>query len=222
MIGSAVIRPVTRDGLLAELADWLAGAGPAARVAVDGPPCAAPDEWAAALAEPLRSRGRRLEHVRADRFWRDASLRLEHGREDLESYRDWLDADTVRREVLADADRYLPSLRDPVTNRSTRAASRAMDQASLLVVSGGLLLGRGLHFDAAVHLAVGPAARRRQTSTEQAWTLPAFDAYDAEVAPAEHADVVVRCDDPARPAVSGLPRPAPVRRLGRPSPAGAR
>jgi len=210
-----VIRPVTRDSLLAELADWLAAGGSAVRVAVDGPPCAGPHEWAAALADPLRARGRRLEHVLADLFWRDASLRLEHGREDAESFRNWLDADTLRREVLASPDSYLPSLRDPVTNRSTRAAPRPLDDASVLVVSGSLLLGRGLPFDAVVHLAMSPAARRRHTPSEQAWTLPAFLAYDDSIVPLQRADVVVRLDDPARPAVSGLPAPGPEREARR-------
>ena len=58
-------------------------------------------------------------------FWRDASLRLEYGREDVESYRTWLDADALRREVL-DAARERGEaaavLRDPDTNRSTREA----------------------------------------------------------------------------------------------------
>ena len=74
----------------------------------------------------------------------------------------------------------------------------------MLVVSGALLLGLGLPFDRVVHLAVSPAARARRTPAEQAWTLPAFDRYDAEVAPAELADVVIKLDDPRHPAVRGL------------------
>jgi hypothetical protein len=41
----------------------------------------------------------------------------------------------------------------------------------------------------------------RRTDSADAWTLPAYDRYDAEVAPSELADVVVRWDDPVRPAV---------------------
>jgi hypothetical protein len=44
-------------------------------------------------------------------------------------------------------------------------------------------------------------ARARHTPPDLAWTLAAFDRYDAEVAPSENADVVVRLDDPRRPAV---------------------
>jgi hypothetical protein len=195
--------PVTPDALAARLADWLTATPATVRVAIDGPPAAAPHELAEALAEPLRARGRPFAHVRAESFWRDASLRLEYGREDVESYLSWLDDGALRREVLT-GDTYLPSLRDPVTNRATRERPRPLSAGSVLVVSGALLLGLGLPFDRVVHLAMSPAARARRTPPEQAWTLPAFDRYDAEVSPAELADVVVRWDDPRHPAVAGL------------------
>ena len=177
----------------------------AARLAVDGPPCAGPDELAAALADPLLALGRPLVHVRADRFWRDASLRLEHGREDVESYLSWIDDGALRREVLHSAGWYLPSLRDPVSNRATREPRRELPDRALLVVSGALLLGRGLPFDRVVHLHLSPAARARRTPAEQAWTLPAYDRYDREVGPVRLADVVVKADDPRHPAAQGLP-----------------
>jgi hypothetical protein len=69
---------------------------------------------------------------------------------------------------------------------------------AVVIVSGPLLLGLGLPFD----LAVSPAARERRTASTDAWTLPAYDRYDADVAPSELAEVVVRWDDPSRPAVS--------------------
>ena len=74
----------------------------------------------------------------------------------------------------------------------------------MLVVSGSLLLGRSLPFDRTVHLLVSPAARERRTPPDQAWTLPAFDAYERDVDPASVADVVIRADDPRHPAVRGL------------------
>jgi hypothetical protein len=173
------------------------------RVAVDGPPCAAPSDLAEALADPLRARGRPLVHVRAEWFWRDASVRLEHGREDVEAYLSWLDDGALRREVLGGDGWYLPSLRDAATNRSTREPRQPLPDNAVLVVSGALLLGLGLPFDRVVHLALSPAARARRTPSEQAWTLAAFDRYDAEVAPAGLADVVVKLDDPRHPAVLG-------------------
>ena len=183
------------------------GAGPL-RVAIDGAPCADPHTLGADLVEPLRLRSRPAVQVRADLFWRDASVRLEHGREDVAAYADWLDSDGLRREVLvavAEHGEYLPSLRDPLTNRSTRAPRRRLEARGVLLVTGSLLLGRRLPFDRTIHLAMSPATRARRTPADQHWTLPAFDRYDAQIAPARIADVVVRLDDPRRPAVTGLP-----------------
>jgi hypothetical protein len=97
---------------------------------------------------------------------------------------------------------YLPALRDPATNRSIRSPRQAAAAGTILLLSGELLLGRGLPFDHSIHLAVSPAARARCTPTEWAWTLPAFDDYDRLVDPIRIADVVVRYDDPAHPALS--------------------
>jgi hypothetical protein len=194
------VAPAAVPELLANRLDEPAGI---VRVALDGPPCAGPESLAESLAAPLRALGRPFVHVRAEGFWRDASLRFEYGREDVDSYLSWLDAGAVRREVLT-GERYLPSLRDPATNRATRAESHALEPRTILVVSGALLLGLGLPFDLVVHLALSPAARARRTPLEQAWTLPAFDRYDAEVEPAALADVVIKLDDPRHPAVRGL------------------
>lgn len=201
---------ISPDRLADRLAELLLAAevpGRALRVALDGPPAAGPGELAGALTEPLRTRGRHAIHVRAQTFWRDASLRLEHGRRDVESYRDWLDADALRREVLAPlgpdgTGEYLPSLRDPATNRATREARHTAAYGSVLIVSGELLLGRALPFDVTIHLALGAAARARRTASDCAWTLPAFEAYDRDVDPVGTADVVVRVDDPRHPAIS--------------------
>lgn len=183
------------------LAELFAGRPGVVRAAIDGPPCAQPELLADSLAAPLRLLGRPFAHVHADSFWRDASLRLEYGREDPDTYLDWLDAGALRREVL-DADGwYLPSLRDPLTNRATRAGRMVLPDDAVLVVSGSFLLGLGLPFDLVVHLAMSPAARTRRTPPDRAWTLPAFDRYDSEVAPAELADVVIKVDDPRHPAV---------------------
>jgi hypothetical protein len=171
---------------------------------VDGPACARPAELADALVDPLRLRGRAVVAVRAELFWRDASLRLEYGRQDLESYPDWLDFAALRREVLdaAVADgTVLPSLRDPATNRSTRESRVPAPPGTVVLVSGAFLLDRGLPFDRTVHLAVSPAACARRTPTEEQWTLPALDRYRTRVQ--DRADVVVKLDDPRHPAVAG-------------------
>lgn len=203
--------PIDPDRLPDELAAVLLAAdhaGPAARVAVDGPLAAGPGALAESLGPPVRAAGRAFVHVQAETFWRDASLRLEDGRHDVQSYRDdWLDAGALHREVLAPlgpdgTGEYLPSLRDPATNRATRAARVAAAPGTVVVVSGPLLLGRGLPFDVTVHLAVGAAARARRTADEWTWTLPAFDDYDRDIDPVGTADVVVRLDDPRHPAIS--------------------
>jgi hypothetical protein len=137
-------------------------------------------------------------------FWRDASLRLEYGREDPESYASWLDADAVQREVLDPAverGQYLPTLRDPRTNRSTREPPLPVPPGTILLVSGSLLLGRGLTFDQTLHLALSPAALARRTPPDQVWTLPAYERYAAVARPADTAELVVKLDDPRHPAL---------------------
>jgi len=205
----AAYRPVDPAHLCDLLADRLVHAplpGRALRVAVDGPGCASPHSLAESLLVPLRARGRVAVEIAAETFWRDASLRLEYGREDIESFASWLDAAALRREVLDPlgpdgSGRYLPSLRDPATNRATRAPGRRAEPGAIVIVSGELLLGRGLPFDVTIHLAMSPAGRARRTDADLQWTQPAFDRYDADVRPAETADVVIRLDDPRHPAI---------------------
>lgn len=193
------------------LADGLARLDPpgaALRVAIDGPRGAEPRTLADRLVEPLRLRGRLAVHISAELFWRDASLRFEHGRTDPDAFREeWLDTEALLREVLdplgaGGTGRYLPSLRDPATNRATREPARTAAPGTVLLVSGELLLGRGLPFDRTIHLAVSQAARARRTPPEWAWTLPAFDDYERDVDPVGRADVVIRFDDPHHPAIS--------------------
>jgi hypothetical protein len=64
-----------------------------------------------------------------------------------------------------------------------------------------VLLGRGLPFDLAVHVHLTPAALARRTPDDQDWTLPALARYERERDPALLADLVVRADDPLRPAL---------------------
>ncbi len=201
---SADWTPVAPQALPDRLADWIAAADGITRVLLDGAECAEPDSVAATLIEPLRARGRPAVHVRGTDFWRDASLRLEFGHEDVESFPTWVDADGLRREVLEPAvnvRQYLPTLRDRQSNRSTRAAARGLDPGSVLIVSGTLLLGRELPAERTVHLALSPAARARRTPPERQWTLPAYVEYDRTVRPAETADIVVTLNDPRHPAV---------------------
>jgi hypothetical protein len=96
---------------------------------------------------------------------------------------------------------YLPVLWDLQRDRAARARPQPMAAGGVLLVPGALLQGVGLAFDVVVHLRMSPPARRRRTSPEQAWELPAYDRYDDEVDPVTLADAVVLADHPDRPAL---------------------
>ena len=181
--------------------------GGATRLLVDGHPSTRPDALADRLVAPLRAAGRPVARVRVQDFWRPASLRLEHGREDPDALLDaWIDVAGLNREVLdavgpGGPGRYLPSLRDPATSRSTRAAYVDAEPGLVVVLDGSLSLGRGLAVDLTAHLAARAATLGRRTTPEDAWTLAAYARYDDEVRPGETTDVVVRVDDARHPAL---------------------
>ena len=201
--------PISRDALAVRLADLFDSRHPGThplRVGLDAPRFAGLAELVPVITARLAAVGRPAASVAATAFYRNASLRLEHGRTDIESfYHDWLDAAALEREVLvplgAPNGRFLPTLRDPVTNRATRDRPQSLPANGVVVVSGELLLGAGLSFDLVVTAVMSAQARRRRSEPDWAWTLPAFDRYDADVDPAALADVVVRWDDPHRPAI---------------------
>jgi hypothetical protein len=157
------------------------------------------DALAPLVAEAAVSLGRVPVVVPAAGFWRPAGERFQHGREDWQAFRDtWLDAGALRREVLDSGERYLPALRDLDRDRSARAPVLPLPERAVVVVPGLFLLGLGLP-GLTVHLALSPGALRRRGVP--AWQLPAFTTYDEEVRPGELADVLVRAEDPRRPAV---------------------
>jgi hypothetical protein len=204
----AAIAPDSLGRQLIELLDNRHTGRHPLRVALDAPRCANLEQLIGALQVGLPAIGRPLGLVRATDFYRDASLRFEYGKTDVESfYSGWLDLAALRREVLipvaaAEHPHFLPALRDPSTNRATRVEPVALATEGVLLVVGELLLGAGLDFDVVVHISVSRSARKRLTSPEWRWTLPAFDRYDGDVDPASVADVVIRYDDPRRPAIS--------------------
>lgn len=197
------IRAATPEGVVDAVATLVRARHDRVRLAVDGAPAAEPHDLAARVVETLAPR--RAVQVRSDSYWRPASLRLERGREDPDSWLDeWLDADALRREVLdpfPTTGRVLPALRDPVTDRSVRAPVVELPADGVVVVSGSVLLGRWLPFDVAVHVRLSSAALARRTPAAQAWTLEALERYAAERDPEAEADLVVRADDPRRPAL---------------------
>jgi hypothetical protein len=203
------VRPVSFPLLVDDLADRLVSreSDSRLRVAVDGSDAADPGRLADALVGPLRLRGRAAVRVDTRDFLRPASLRLELGRTDPDSfYTGWFDEAGLLREVLAPAGpdgsgRVLERLWDAAVDRAARMPYTQLPPGAVVLVSGPLLLGSGLPFDFSVHLELSPAALARRTPPDLAWTLPAYHRYAAEVAPETFADVVVRLDDPRRPAL---------------------
>ncbi len=203
------VQPISWDRLVDRLAGLIAArcGDHRLRVAVDGAPAAAPGRLADALIDPLRVRGHPAVRVDALDFLRPASLRYERGRTDPDSlYEDFLDGDALNREVLHPlADGRSGRVRtrhwDAGSDRASRAGYVDVPPGGILLLSGELLLGRGLALDLAVHLSMSGAALARHTPAGDAWTLPAYDRYATEVDPAGWADVVVRLDDPRRPAL---------------------
>lgn len=160
------------------------------------------DTLAASLVPGLASAGRSPLRVRAQDFQRPAGERFELGREDAEALRTtWLDAAALEREVLAAAadGHYLPALRDAARDRSARAQLAAVPPGAVLLVDGVFLQGRALSADLVVHLTLSAGALTRRGVP--AWQLPAFADYDALVRPGEVCDVLVRAEDPKRPAL---------------------
>lgn len=200
-------RPVTLGRVVDEVAESISArpVGEWTRVAVDGAAPARPDAFADRLGEALRVLGRPVLRVSASAFGRPASLRFERGRENPDArYEDWLDAGGLTREVLGPLSpggtgRVLPSLWNATTDRATRAPYTTLAPGGVLVLDGELLLGRGLAFEHTVHLWLSAPALARQLP--DAWALPAFARYEAEVRPLHTADTGVRVDDLDHPAL---------------------
>ncbi|MCH0562722.1 MULTISPECIES: uridine kinase [unclassified Streptomyces] len=209
------LEAITWDRLADRLAERLldlkpADGGPWPRVAFDGAPAARPGDLAERVAESLRLRGRASRAVGAHGFLRPASLRLEHGRQDVEAYYDgWFDTGALWREVFGPLEpggdgRILPDLRDPDTDRATRSPYVQLPPGGVLLLHGPFLLRHWFPFDLSVHVLLSPAALRRRTPEPDHWTLPACARYERETDPAGTADVLVRADDPRHPAWSGF------------------
>ncbi|MGN5240003.1 MULTISPECIES: uridine kinase [unclassified Rhodococcus (in: high G+C Gram-positive bacteria)] len=194
------ISPAVLTELLAERAYALPG--PVA-MAISAADAAEPMDLASRVVEALRAAGRPAHAVSLHDFVRPASLRLEHGHADEESYRSgWYDYDALDREVvssLKSGHRFLPRLWDEATDRSARAHRVGAADDHVLVVAGPMLLGRGIPFDVTVDLKMSRGALERGTPAADHWTISPLLAHEAEVSSA--ADIVVRFEHPDRPAL---------------------
>jgi hypothetical protein len=205
--GPVRVEPTTVEGVVSHVVGLVLArpAGRPVRLVVDGHPSTEPEALADALVAPLEAAGRPVVRVRTREFLRPRSLRLEQGRRDPDSLLDaWLDVGALNREVLTsvvERGRYLPSLRDPETDRATRATYVDAAPGTVVALDGTLALGRGLDVDLAVHLALRQDTETRRTPLDDAWTLAAYSRYRREVAPERRADVVVRVDHADRPAL---------------------
>lgn len=212
------MRPLTPQGLatlaVERVAPLLAparDAGVTVRLGVDGAVDAETDAVAAAVAEAAINRGVGVLRVRAADFLHRRSVRLEWGGQDVDAAFDrWVDWASLKREVLdplADpaAMTWLARLRDPGTDRSARESVRRAAPGALLVVDGPYLLRweLGGALDVAVHLVTSPAALARRFPEEGDPRPGAWARYRDECDPAARADLVLRHDHPARPALLG-------------------
>jgi len=201
--------PISRAALVERLVELIdQSTGDWVRVALDGAPPTDPVGIAGELVGPLNVRGRAAQVIRTNDFWQPASLRLEFGRTNPDSFYDnWIDVSALQREVLAPTGpggtgRILPSRWNAATERATRADYVDLARGGVVLLCGQFLLGGPLTVDLSVHLAMSVTALRRHTEAEAQWTVPAYERYYEEVAPQDWADVVVRMDDPRRPALA--------------------
>ncbi len=189
------MRARTPTTLLDDLLERVLTLPPRARVLLDG---VGSCELADGLVPRLLEAGRPAVVVHADTFWRPAGERFTYGPQDSEHFRtSWLDTGSLEREVLTSGALVLPALRDLTTDRSARLVPVEVPEAGVVLVDGLFLVG--LAADLTVHVALSTAALgRRGVPT---WQHQAFADYDDQVRPGEVADVLVRAEDPRRPAV---------------------
>lgn len=205
--------PISPERLAERIADSVIAAhasrepDPWTRLAIDGAPGSGTADVAAAVGEVLADAGRPVLQISANDFLRPRSLRLERGREDPDVfYEDWLDLKGLRREVFDPLEpkgsgRVLPTLWDATRDRASRAEYVEVPHGGVVIVEGTFLMGIGLPFDVEVHLWLSAGALKRRTPETMAWTLPAFQRYDAEVDPSRAASQTARMDDPRHPAL---------------------
>jgi len=208
--GRVRFTPATPERLVETIAGWIDGRSPQRGVVgFDG----ADEIGAGALADNVAARlvamGRPAVRVSTRWWWRPASLRLEFGREEIDTLLGgWVDTAAIRREVIAPlmagSTSFVARLRDPETDRSVRDEPEAVPPNAVALLDGPFLASLGLPIDAVIHLRVSDAVLARLLPPDRQWWIAGFDRYRREYRPDDRADVVVCYDHPSAPAMTGI------------------
>ena len=202
--------PATPERLVERIARWIDDrSAERGVVGFDGPE----EIGTAALADSVASRlvaaGRPAVRVSTRWWWRPASLRLEFGREEVDTLLGgWVDGAALGREVIeplrAGSTHIVTRLRDPATDRSVKEQSQAVPSNAVVLLDGPFLATLQLTIDALVHLKVSDAALARRLPAERQWWMQGFHRYRKEYPPDDRADVIVSYDHPNAPAMAGI------------------
>ena len=215
----------TRGELLDRLAGAIGsvGASHPVRVAVDGPPAAGKTTLADELALLLRSRGREVIRASTEGFHLPRAQRYRRGEFSAEAnYHDSFDYDMLCRVLLdplgPDGDRrYRRAVYDVGTDTAVSPPATTAPADAVLLLDGVFLLRPELagRWDLSIFVSaaferivdrarirdlarLGSAAEvERRFRTRY---IPAQKLYFAAASPADHADIIVRNDEPRRPA----------------------
>jgi hypothetical protein len=176
-------------------------------IGFDGDETVGTGELADRVADELVALHRPVVRVSTKWWWRAASLRLEFGRQDVESRLvGWVDVGSLRREALdplapGGSGRYLTRLRDPERDRSVRDEYQQASEHAVVLIDGPLLQTHELALDLVVRVGVSPNRLSRVLPVDRQWELAAFAEYYRRWPQSE---IVVSYDHPDAPALRGL------------------
>ncbi len=206
--------PLTPAALALRLARWIDLRGPdRLRVGFDGFPEVGTSELADAVAQHLTALQRPVIRISTQWWWRSAALRLEYGRQDVQSRLEgWVDVGSLRREAFdplspSGSGQYLTKLRDPRTDRAVRQEFGSATKNAVLLLDGPLLQTHQLAFDALVQVGVSAGRLQRTMPATRQWELEAAREYREVFLPAHpfgRPSVLISYEHPATPAARGL------------------
>lgn len=213
----------TRSEMLGQLADAVLSTTVMhpVRVAVDGPPAAGKTTLADELAVVLRERGCSVIRATIEGFLFPEAVRYRRGEYSPEGcYFDNHDFEALNRVLLAplgpDGDRQFQHAIYDRTTDATLPAQVAIAPVDAVLIFDGVFLMRpelidqwdlGIFVSTAFEETVARALSREQRrlsapDIERRWReryIPSQQFYSAAVNPLDHADIVVRNDDPQEP-----------------------